>query len=106
MLKIELIDLLEEPPILWEVPLDLIPDEFRNAVIEGVEECLAEWREHHSQHFLITVTGGSYHPIDSHNRAFRIASLLAVKDALEKWSTTRPEGTQPLHTADARCLMM
>lgn len=86
VLRIESIDLLEELPISWEVPLDRIPAEFRNAITEAVEESLGEWGEHNSQRFLVTVTGGRYHEVDSHNRAFRIASSLAMKDALEKWS--------------------
>lgn len=90
VLKIEPSDLREELPIRWEVPPDLIPEEFRNAIIEGIEECLSEWGEDHSQRFLVTVTGGRYHEVDSHNRAFRTASSLAMKDALEKWTAPWP----------------
>jgi len=85
VLRLEPIDLPENLPIRWEVPPDLIPDEFRNAVIAGIEESLGEWGEDHSQRFLVAVTGGRYHEIDSHNRAFRTASSLAMQDALEKW---------------------
>lgn len=86
VLRLEPTDLLEELPVSWEVPLDRIPADFRSAVIAGIEERFGEWGEHHSQRFLVTVTDGSYHEIDSHNRAFRIAGSLAMKDALQKWS--------------------
>ncbi len=70
--------------IEFDVSSDLIPHEFRTAVVEGIRDALLTGvvGNYALIDILVKVTGGSCHPVDSTEMAFRSAAVLAVREAV------------------------
>lgn len=65
-----------------------IPKEFMRAVYAGVESSLSSGSlgGYPVVDVTIDITDGSYHEVDSNENAFRMAAMLAVRDAFQKAS--------------------
>ncbi len=71
---------------VWAVSEDTISADFREAVRQGVQSVALTLEPDIGplKGVQVTVVGGSDHPVDSHERAFREAAVLAFKEALSK----------------------
>jgi len=67
---------------LWEVPEEVIPAIYEQAIREGIMKELAEARITTS--LQIQIIGGSFHEVDANERSYRIAAQLAIKEALQQ----------------------
>ncbi len=72
--------------VVNEAAAGAIPREFISAVERGVREALARGARagHPVSDALVTVLGGSHHPVDSHEMAFQIAAFQATSKALRE----------------------
>jgi elongation factor G len=63
-----------------------IPEVFLPGVIDGIREAALQERPGRGvlSSLRVTVIGGSYHPVDSSQRAFAKATVRAFEDALAK----------------------
>lgn len=86
------VDLIVEPHtgpaqcvVEWLVSPDEIPQEFLPAVIEGVKRAAVEGVDGRAPAvFLrVLVVGGMYHPVDSRDRSYEVASERALQAALK-----------------------
>jgi len=70
-----------------------VPKEFIPAVKSGVEEALESGviAGYPVVDVRVTLTGGSYHEVDSSENAFKMAAAIAVREAVEKGSPTLKE---------------
>ena len=77
--------------IVWSVSEETIPLEFREAIRQGIQSSALSVQPDIGplKGVRVTVVGGSYHPVDSHENAFRKAAVLAFEDALSKVGMTR-----------------
>ena len=68
----------------FDVSNDKVPNEFREAVEEGVRDALITGvvGNYALIDILVQVVGGSFHPVDSTEVAFRSAAVLAVREAV------------------------
>lgn len=75
--------------LVWAVTEDVIPSEFREAVREGIQNValnnVGEWGP--LTGIQVTITGGSYHAVDSQAASYRIAASLAFRNALARMPT-------------------
>jgi len=90
--------------LVWAVGEDVIPSEFREAVREGIQNValnnVGEWGP--LTGIQVTITGGSYHEVDSHAASYRIAASLAFRNALERMPTAPvPERREEQSSAEA-----
>jgi elongation factor G len=67
---------------LWEVPEEVIPAIYEQAIREGIMKELAEARVTTS--LRIQIIGGSFHEVDSMDHAYRRAAQVATKEALQQ----------------------
>ena len=69
--------------IEFHVSADCIPTEFREAVEEGIKDGLVTGilGNYPLTDVLVNVTGGKFHPVDSTELSFRMASVMALRDA-------------------------
>ena len=58
-----------------------VPKKFVPAVEKGVKEALKEWA---ITDVKVTLLDGSYHDVDSNEKAFEIAASVAIKNALKE----------------------
>lgn len=72
--------------LVWQVTEEQIPEEFLPGVVEGIRQAALQERPGSGllTNIRIFVIGGAYHPVDSSQRAFAIATLNAFEDALAK----------------------
>lgn len=70
--------------ISFTVASDLIPDEFRSAVDEGLQDGLVTGvlGNYPLVDVDVRVVGGGFHPVDSTEVAFRTAAVMALRDAV------------------------
>jgi len=72
--------------LVWQVTEEQIPEEFLAGVLEGIHRAVL--LDHADSGLLtsirIVIIGGAYHPVDSSQRAFTIATQKAFVDALAK----------------------
>jgi elongation factor G len=71
-----------------EITNGAIPDQFITPIEEGIREALEAGvlTGHPIEDVVVTLSGGSYHEIDSNEMAYRIAAAMAVKEAARKAS--------------------
>jgi len=71
---------------VWAVDEETIPSEFREAVWEGIQLYTSEYIRETGPlvGIRVTITGGSYHEVDSHATSFRVAATIAFKNAVEQ----------------------
>jgi elongation factor G len=83
MVDIEPLDRGSGNRIEFDVSHDKIPDEFRNAVEEGIRDALITGvvGNYALIDVRVKVVGGGSHPVDSTEVAFRSAAVLAVREA-------------------------
>ena len=67
----------------WEVSPEKIPHEFREAVEQGISDGLMTGvvANYPLVDVLVRITGGSTHPVDASEIAFRSAAVMALRDA-------------------------
>ncbi len=84
--------------ISFDVPVTAIPNEFRAAVKEGLEDALITGilGNYPLIDIAVCVNGGSFHPVDSTDVAFRTASVMALRDAVRAASPTLLEPVMDL----------
>lgn len=72
--------------LAWQVTEEQIPEEFLAGVLEGIRQAALQERVGSGllTNVRIVIIGGAYHPVDSSQRAFTIATLKAFEDALAK----------------------
>lgn len=76
----------------WEVDDDTIPFDYFDAVLMGIKDCFEkeQFSGSHLAGAIIRVRDGTFHPIDSSELSFRIASCMALQEALEKIGVMQP----------------
>lgn len=81
-----LIEPAEETSVEFKITGGVIPREYFSAIESGAMEALAEGpvKGFPVVNVKITVLDGSFHEVDSSEMAFKMAGLLAVRDALSK----------------------
>lgn len=74
--------------LVWQVTEEQIPGEFIPGVIEGIRRAAQQERAEGAQltHIKVVVVDGAFHPVDSHARAYTLATLLAFEEALTSTS--------------------
>ena len=84
--------------ISFDVSTSEIPNEFRNAVKEGIEDALITGvlGNYPLVDVCVTVTGGECHPVDSTEVAFRTAAVMAVREAARQAEPTLLEPVMEL----------
>ena len=83
--------------LVWAVGEEVIPSEFREAVWEGIQSFATEYFRETGLlvGVRVTVTGGSYHAVDSKTVSYKIAATLAFKNAMMQMTPTAlPERRQ------------
>jgi elongation factor G len=67
----------------WEVSPEVIPHEFRDAVEQGISDGLMTGvvGNYPLVDVIVRITGGSTHPVDASDVAFRSAAVMAMRDA-------------------------
>jgi len=75
--------------VIDRTPAGLIPKEFITAAEIGIREALQAGilAGYPVDDIEIQIQGGSYHEVDSSEQAFKIAAIMALKDALNKAQT-------------------
>ena len=71
--------------LVWAVTEETIPSEFREAIREGIQDVALDSAAETgpTAGIQVTVTGGSFHQVDSRAASFRIAAALAFRNALQ-----------------------
>jgi elongation factor G len=68
--------------LIWSVDEEVIPSEFRFAVAKGIKSAALE--NGNIVNVKVTVTGGTYHMIDSREKSYEVAARRAFEDAVAK----------------------
>ncbi|MEO6891270.1 MAG: hypothetical protein ABI456_17345, partial [Ktedonobacteraceae bacterium] len=70
--------------LVWQVTEEQIPQEFLPGVVQGIRHAVLQERAEDAglTHIKVTVIDGASHPVDSHNRAYTQATMLAFENAL------------------------
>ncbi len=70
--------------IAFKVSNEVIPAEFRDAITDGIRDALMTGvlGNYPLVDVDVTVTGGSFHPVDSSEMAFRTAAVMALRAAV------------------------
>lgn len=81
--------------IVFDVPATTIPNEFRSAVKEGLQDALITGvlGNYPLIDMDVRVVGGGFHPVDSSEVAFRTAAVMALREAV---STAQPTLLEPV----------
>ncbi len=71
--------------INFDVPVTAIPNEYRSAIKEGVQDALITGvlGNYPLIDIDVRVVGGGFHPVDSSEVAFRSAAVMALRDAVK-----------------------
>lgn len=91
----------EGTEIEFKVGASDIPKEYFEAITTGINESLMNGlvASYPVIDVKITVTGGSFHEVDSSDNAFKVAAIFAMKDGLEKGGSVLLEPVMDLEVS-------
>lgn len=76
--------------VVWDVAPTKFPDEIANIIFDGVVRGVSnylepnDWRDGAMTSVLITVKDAEWHPVDSSEFCYTVATALAIKDCFSK----------------------